>query len=64
VQGESVATAGRAVVVVEQQRWVWPAAKVDGLGAQRQSRARAPAGRWDAVGAAVRWQASSVPGQW
>ena len=42
----------------------------DGLGVQRKSRARAQARQWDATGAAVdaagaavRWQASSVPGQ-
>ena len=56
--------AGRTVAVVEQQRSAWPAAKADGLGTQRQSRARAPAGWWDVAGAVVRWKASSMPGQW
>jgi len=47
------------------------AAVAGGLGTQRKGRKRAQARQWDATGAAVdaagaavRWQASSVPGQW
>ena len=59
-----------AAAAGEQQRWLWPAAEADGLGAQRKGRAHAQARWWGAAGVAacaayavVHWQASSVPGQ-